>query len=225
MQTTTIRVRKSTVFLLVIMILGMIFVSGVAKSYMQYANEQEAAAAEDIDYTGMELIQLAPPDENLPKAVISTTAGDITMVLYQSEAPEAVRRFKAEAESGTYSGMRAGLYDLKSIFTIDSPSQEPYEAELSINLWPFRGAVCMTEKGDIVFINGTPLTDSEKEYLRSDKSEIKEVSKAFADIGGVPNYSRVYAVFGQVTEGIEIVEKIATSGDTVVTIESVTING
>ena len=57
------------------------------------------------------------------------------------------------------------------------------------------------------------------------KSEIKEVSKAFADIGGVPNYSRVYAVFGQVTEGIEIVEKIATSGDTVVTIESVTING
>lgn len=222
MQTKTIKVRKSTVFLMVIFILGAMLVTGVVKSYIQYAEEQaEPAADTAADYSEMELIQLAPPPEGAQQAVISTTAGDITLVLYPEEAPEAVRRFKSEAESGAYDGMKAGLYDLKSIFTLDSPSEEPYSPELSINLWPFKGAVCMTEKGDIVFINTIDLSEDEKEYLRSDESEIKEVSRTFADIGGVPNYARVYAVFGQVIEGMDIVETICASGDTVVTVEAV----
>ncbi|MGN0638766.1 MAG: peptidylprolyl isomerase, partial [Huintestinicola sp.] len=178
MQTKTIKVRKSTVFLLLIFIMGAIMVTSVVKSYTKYAEEQQTPAADTAaDYSDMELIQLAPPAEGAEKAVISTTAGDITLVLYPEEAPEAVRRFKSEAESGVYDGMKAGLYDLKSIFTLDSPSEEPYSPELSVNLWPFKGAVCMTEKGDIVFINSVELSEDEKEYLRSDESELKEVSR------------------------------------------------
>lgn len=222
MQTTTIKVRKSTVFLLLIFIMGAIMVTSVVKSYTQYAEEQAHPAADtDADFSEMELIQLAPPPEGAQQAVISTTAGDITLVLYPEEAPEAVRRFKSEADSGVYDGMKAGLYDLKSIFTLDSPSEEPYSPELSVNLWPFKGAVCMTEKGDIVFINSVELSEEEKEYLRSDESELKEVSRTFADIGGVPNYARVYAVFGQVIEGMDVVEKICASGDVAVNVQSV----
>lgn len=223
MQTKTIKVRKSTVFLMIIFILGAVMVTSVIKSYTGYAEEQAQipAADTDADYSGMKLIQLAPPPEGAEMAVISTTAGDITLVLYSEEAPEAVRRFKSEAESGVYDGMNAGLYDLKSIFTLDSPSEEPYSPELSVNLWPFKGAVCMTEKGDIVFINTIDLTEDEKAYLRNDDSQLKEVSKTFADIGGIPNYSRVYAVFGQVTEGMDIAEKICSSGDVAVTVKSI----
>ena len=223
MQTKTIRIRKSTVFLTVIFILGFMMVTGVVKSYSKYAEEQAQtpAPATAEDYSGMELIQLTEPPEGAEKAVISTTAGEFTLVLYPEEAPEAVRRFKSECESGAYNGMKAGLYDLKSIFTLDSPSEEPYSAELSIDLWPFKGAVCMTEKGDIVFINSVELSEDEKEYLRSDESELKEVSRTFADIGGVPNYARVYAVFGQVVDGMDIVEKICSSGSEAVLIESI----
>lgn len=223
MQTKTIRVRKSTVFLLVIFILGAIMVTSVVKSYTKYSEEQDMPAADtSADYSGMELIQLEAPAAGAETAVISTTAGDITLVLYPDEAPEAVKRFKSEAESGVYDGMTAWLYDLKSVFTLDSPSEEPYTPELSINLWPFKGAVCMTEKGDIVFVNDAGLSESDKEYLRSDESELKEVSKAFADIGGIPNYSRVYAVFAQVIDGVDVMENICKSGDTVVTIENIT---
>lgn len=222
MQTKTIKVRKSTVFLLLIFIMGAIMVTSVVKSYTKYAEEQAQPAADtNADYSDMKLIQLAPPPDGAQRAVISTTAGDITLVLYPDEAPEAVRRFKSEAESGVYDGMKAGLYDLKSIFTLDSPSEELYSPELSVNLWPFKGAVCMTEKGDIVFINTIELSEDEKEYLRSDESELKEVSRTFADIGGVPNYARVYAVFGQVTDGMDIVEKICASGDVAVNVQSV----
>lgn len=225
MQTKTIRVRKTTVFFLIVFILAFILVTGVVNSYTKIAEEQSMAqtpapsAAED--YSGMELIQLRDPSADAEKAVISTSAGEFTVVLYSEKAPEAVRRFRSECENGSFNGMKAGIYDLKSVFTLDSPSEEPYSAELSIDLWPFKGAVCMTEKGDIVFINTIELTDEEKAYLKNDDSELKEVSAAFADIGGVPNYARVYAVFGQIIDGMDIAERICSSGDEAVIVESV----
>ncbi len=91
MQTKTIRVRKSTVFLLVIFILGAVMVTSVVKSYTKYSEEQDMPDADtSSDYSGMELIQLEAPAAGAETAVISTTAGDITLVLYPNEAPEAV---------------------------------------------------------------------------------------------------------------------------------------
>ena len=69
----------------------------------------------------------------------------------------------------------------------------------------------MTDGGDIVFINTVQYTDEDKEYLSAEEGEMPEVRHAFYEQGGVPNYAGQYAVFGQVFEGIDVLEKIADS--------------
>ena len=128
------------------------------------------------------------------------------------EAPNAVSLFVSTAESGGYNGLTAGLYEQKSVFTLDAPEIDgTYKAELHKNLWPFKGALCMTDGGDIVFINTVQYTDEDKEYLSAEEGEMPEVRHAFYEHGGVPNYAGQYAVFGQVFEGVDVLEKIADS--------------
>lgn len=221
MEKTTIKVKKTHVFFAAMVIIFFITGSMIARAYKEYA----ATAPEPVeDEASIQLIQLEQADENAPCAVISTSEGDIRIVLYPDEAPQAVNIFTEAAKAGVYDGITVGLYELGTVFTLDVPeTEEIHERELHDNLWTFKGAVCMTEQQDIIFINTVDFTDEEKEYLASE-GELEIVRKAYLEHGGIPNYARQYTVFGQVTEGMDVIEKIARSPlESVITINSVSL--
>ena len=55
-----------------------------------------------IDTDTMKLIQLEPPKDGDPIAVVDTTLGEFRFVLYPEQSPEAVKNFTSLAESGYY---------------------------------------------------------------------------------------------------------------------------
>lgn len=220
-NSVTFRIKKTHVLFLFILIMVFIGINMLSNAYKLYV-ESLPEPLDDIE--NIELIQLEAPPENALTAVISTTKGDITAVLYEAEAPNAVRIFKNAAESGLYSGLDVGLYEQGSVFTLDVPEPaETYAAELHKNLWTFKGALCMTEDEDIIFINTAKFSDEDREYL-SAEGELADVRGAFLEHGGVPDYSRKYAVFGQVIEGTDVLETIAASPtNSVITVTGVRI--
>ncbi|MCM1579273.1 MAG: peptidylprolyl isomerase [Ruminococcus sp.] len=218
-KTIRVSVRSVTVFLflLIIAVTGFMFIRA-------YGVMQEGQPEPLTDYENIELIQLSSL-ENRRQAVISTTAGDITVALFEEETPNAVSIFTDSAQKGLYDGLTAGLYEQHTVFTLDPPPRESvYTIELHKNLWPFKGALCMNTEGDIIFINTVPFTDEDREYLSSEEGELAEVRAVFLEQGGVPNYSGQYAVFGQITEGLDVMEMIANADNAaVITVTSVTV--
>lgn len=90
-----------------------------------------------------------------PYAIIHTTAGDITAVLYQELAPKAVENFIALAKQGYYEG---SLFDYVVKDTIVQGGQpaggeeissfgRPFEDECGDQLHHFHGALAMANKG------------------------------------------------------------------------------
>lgn len=223
MRTKTFTVKKSTVFIFLFMFILAVTGFMLLRTY----NVMQEGVPEPLtDYENIELIQLTEPPEGAKTAVISTSAGDITVTLFENETPQAVEIFSAAAAAGDYSGLTARLYELHTIFTLDTPPlPRVYTPELHKNLWPFKGAVCMNSQGDIIFINTIEYTDEDRAYLASEDEGLPEVRAAFLEKGGVPNYSGQLAVFGQVTEGLEVLEDIALSDmERVVTVNSVEIS-
>ncbi|MDE5583037.1 MAG: peptidylprolyl isomerase [Ruminococcus sp.] len=191
-----------------------------------------------IDVDSMELVQLEEPKENAPIAIVETTLGEIRFVLYPDKSPNAVKNFKDLAESGYYdktyfyhsdSGVysSAGSKEKNGDF-IHGNASERIERELSQDLWTFRGAVCCVQTdrdrtfiqkitgggtyycgSRLNFINSIDFTDELKEQFRAtDTSE--ELVEAFIEKGGVPNFAQQMTVIGQVYQGLDIVEELAS---------------
>lgn len=191
-----------------------------------------------LEYDDIALIQLDEPAEDAPRAVMHTTMGDMTYVLYPSECPETVANFCELAERGYYDGtyvfrvepdvfFSAGS-SLKEEDNVSGLPQEHVPQELSAKLWPLRGALCALEtttEGGVwktltktrehftgsrfLVCNSIEMTDAIKEGLRSgDNEAMNNVAEAFIEHGGIPNYAQQITVFGQLTEGFDVLDAI-----------------
>lgn len=222
MQTTTIKIKKTHVFAAIFMVILAITIFMLINAYNEY---KKSLPAPITDVENIELIQLEPKKEDAATAIISTNKGDFQIVLYTEETPNAAEIFMSNANSGQYNGLNISLFEEGSVLTVDSPElSQAYTSEFHNNLWPFKGAIAMTESGDLVMINTVEFSQEDRQFLEQEQT-LAEVCRAFLDYGGVPNYSRKYAVFAQITDGIDVLEALAdSSSDETIIINSVTVN-
>ncbi len=197
-----------------------------------------------IDMSQVQLYQLEEPAEDAPAVVIHTTEGDITAVLYPEEAPNYVEQFMRLAEEGYYDNTYVFQVEKDVYFSAGSPGsdgvisdtaaaapEENVEVETSVNLWPFRGALCVPLTGhDSSFWNnlfGEAADYCGTRFLVCDTIEFdetivsemeamdeaaKEISDAFMERGGIPNYSQQMTIFGQAygDESFETIDRITS---------------
>lgn len=218
-EKVTIRIKKKYVYMLIFFVIILITIISISNIYKEY---EKARPAPLDDIENIRLIQFE--EHSGASAVVSTTAGDMTFTLFEEEAPNAAVIFRKAVSDNSFGGVVIQLYEQGTVFTADAPDvNENYSMEYHKNLWPFKGALCMNETGDLIFINTVEFSDEDREYL-SAEGELSEVRGAFLEHGGIPNYSRQFTVLGQVTEGMDVLEKIAASPQTnIITINEISI--
>lgn len=174
------------------------------------------------------LEQLELPEKGEEIVVMETNYGIIKMRLFPGVAPKAVENFKTHVENGYYDGltfhrvidgfMIQGGDPLGTGVGGESIWGEPFEDEFHINYHNFRGALSMANAGPNT--NGSQFfivqRNTVEESLIDQMSQIggeggfsEAVVKAYGELGGTPHLDYRHTVFGQVFEGMDVVDKIA----------------
>lgn len=148
---------KKTITRMTILVVVMAAISLTLFSCSTYCAQSQKTY---IDMANVTLVQLEEPSPDDTCAVIHTTAGDITAVLYTEESPMYTAQFIALAEEGYYDNTYVFQVEKDVYFSAGSPDKtgsvsgtqaaspkENVVMEKSQNLWPFRGALCAPKTG------------------------------------------------------------------------------
>ena len=161
------------------------------------------------------------------KALIKTNMGDMEFVLFPEAAPKAVENFTTHAKNGYYNGiifhrvikdfMIQGGDPLGTGIGGESIWGGKFEDEFDTELHNLRGALSMANAGPntngsqffIVQANEAPANMLEQMEELTDSGFPRDIIEAYRELGGTPWLDFRHTVFGQVFEGLEIVDKIA----------------
>ena len=161
---------------------------------------------------------------------ITTNKGDITVKLFPKYAPLAVENFLTHAKEGYYDGLlfhrvinnfmiqtgdpKGDGTGGESIWKGKDTSKDPgsgFENEYSPYLYNLRGALAMANSG--------PNTNGSQFYINQNKADISsklptdrfpsKIIEAYKNGGNPTLDGGNYTVFGQVIDGMDIVDKIA----------------
>lgn len=160
-------------------------------------------------------------------ALMHTNMGDITIRLFGDIVPKTVKNFVTHAKDGYYDGLI--FHRVINDFMIqggdptgtgmggESIYGKSFEDEFDIRLHNLRGALCMANAGPntngsqffIVQAKKCPenMIEQMREYPDSYPADIAD---AYERLGGTPWLDFHHTVFGQVTEGMDVVDKIAS---------------
>lgn len=204
--------------LLLILILSTILVLGGCQQTID-----EKQGGENVT-----LEQLKVPQQGEEIAIIKTNFGDIKLRLFPEVAPKAVENFVTHAKNGYYDGVT--FHRVMNEFMIqggdpegtgrggESIWGESFEDEFHPNFHNFRGALSMANAGPNT--NGSQFfivqkTDAGEDLIRQmeeagEKAGFpKAVVESYKELGGTPWLDFRHTVFGQVFEGMEVVDEIA----------------
>lgn len=158
-----------------------------------------------------------------PKATIKTNHGDVTIQLFPKQAPITVENFVRLAQKGYYD--KTTFHRVISDFMIQGGDpngngtggtsiwNHPFEDEFSRKLFNLRGALSMANSGPNT--NGSQFfivqnKNMPKRYIKQMEPAgyPKEIIHAYKQ-GGTPWLDGRHTVFGQVVDGMDVVDEIA----------------
>ncbi len=160
-------------------------------------------------------------------AVIHTTMGDIKIKLFAERTPKTFENFTTHAKNGYYDGII--FHRVIKDFMIQGGDPQgtgmggesiwggSFEDEFDPELHNLRGALSMANAGPgtngsqffIVQANEVPAAMLDQMRGMADKGFPAEISEAYAKLGGTPWLDYRHTVFGQVIEGMDVVDAIA----------------
>ena len=162
--------------------------------------------------------------ENEKLVEMKTSMGTIKIKLFPEQAPKTVENFITHSEKGYYDGLK--FHRVIKDFMIqggdpngngtggESIYGESFEDEFSPELFNLRGALSMANagpdtNGSQFFIVQKSDIDPKLEDQMKSAGFPAEITEAYMENGGTPWLDQKHTVFGQVVEGMDIVDKIA----------------
>lgn len=178
----------------------------------------------------MDLDQIKGPEAGEEIVIIKTNHGDIKVRLFPEAAPKAVENFKTHAKNGYYDGVT--FHRVMKDFMIQGGDpdgtgrggksiwESPFEDEFDPEYHNLRGSLSMANSGPNT--NGSQFfivqkSDVDKGFIGEMKTAGVEggfsdaVIKAYEELGGTPWLDFKHTVFGQVFQGMDIVDNIANT--------------
>lgn len=210
-------------------ILKILILSLIAVFFVGCTNNVNEPEENNLGGKDLNLEQLQLPKVGEEVAIIKTNYGDIKIRLFPEIAPKAVENFKTHAKNGYYDGII--FHRVINDFMIQGGDPNgtgtggesiwgvPFEDEFHINYRNIRGALSMANAGPGT--NGSQFfivqkTETEKEIIEQmreageEKGYPKDVVDAYEELGGTYWLDGLHTVFGQVYEGMDVVDKIAS---------------
>ena len=171
--------------------------------------------------------QLDRPAAGETVAVMHTNHGDIAIRLFPDKTPKTAENFITHAKNGYYDGLT--FHRVIDGFMIqggdptgtgcggESIWGRPFEDEPKLELRNYRGALSMANagpntNGSQFFIVQAPAVDDRLiEQMRglADRGFPEAVTAHYAEVGGTPHLDFRHTVFGQVYDGMDVVDAIA----------------
>ncbi len=175
----------------------------------------------------MSFNQLDKPLAGEVVAVMHTTMGDISIRLFKDKVPRTVTNFVELSKKGYYDGLI--FHRVIKDFMIqggdptgtgcggESIYGEKFEDEFDPDLHNIKGALSMANAGpntngsQFFIVQASEVPDGMIEQMRGlkDRGFPENTVSAYEQMGGTPWLDFRHSVFGQVFEGMEVVDAIA----------------
>lgn len=173
------------------------------------------------------MLQFEMPKNGEKVYIMKTNLGEISLRLFPEFAPKTCENFVAHIKNGYYNGVI--FHRVIKDFMIQSGDPtgtgmggesiwgESFEDEFNFELRHFRGALSMANAGlntngsQFFIVQNSGISGDYINHLRNGKSEMytDEIIDAYDKNGGAFWLDFKHSVFGQVFNGIEVVDKIA----------------
>ena len=174
----------------------------------------------------MDCYQLKEPVAGDIVATMKTSMGDIKIKLFPKEAPKTVENFVKHAKDGYYDGLI--FHRVIKDFMIqggdptgtgmggESIWGDSFEDEFDPTLHNLRGALSMANAGpntngsQFFIVQANTVPSNMLDQMRDMPDSFPEdIADAYESMGGTPWLDFRHTVFGQVMEGMDVVDSIA----------------